>query len=63
MTVRRVPVALAALLAAPVAIGCPCGASLGPVAPWTRAADEFALAAGLAFQTELGTVDARGRSW
>ena len=63
MTVRRASAALAAVLAAPVAIGCPCGASLGPVAPWTRATEGGARAAGVTFQSEVGTVDGQGRGW
>lgn len=59
----RLSASLAAWLAAGSAAACPCGASLGPVAPWTQAADRFALAAGVSWQEELGTVDAQGRAW
>lgn len=55
--------ALVATLAVPAARACPCGGALGPVAPWTLAADRVAASASLSYQGELGTVDARGRAW
>lgn len=59
----RVAVALSVWLAAGSAMACPCGAALGPVAPWTQAAEAVAFAATLSWQSELGTVDAQGRAW
>lgn len=48
---------------ASAASACPCGAALGPVAAWTLPAERVALAAALSYQTELGSVDVRGRPW
>lgn len=59
----RLSLAIAALLVTPAAAACPCGSALGPVAPWTLAADRVAVAASLSYQGELGTVDAQGRAW
>lgn len=59
----RAALALSVSLAASAAGACPCGASLGPVAPWTQAAQQVAVAAGVSWQTELGTVDAQGRAY
>ncbi len=59
----RLSLAIAALLAAPSALACPCGSALGPVAPWTLAADRVAASASLSYQGELGTVDAHGHAW
>ena len=54
---------MAVALGAGAASACPCGTTLGPVAPWTQAADRVAFASALSWQTEPGTVDARGRAW
>lgn len=59
----RLAAGMAALLAGGAAQACPCGAALGPVAPWTLPAERAAVAAGLSWQTELGSVDGRGRAW
>ncbi|MDB4931906.1 MAG: hypothetical protein JWM10_4390, partial [Myxococcaceae bacterium] len=59
----RLAVGMAALLAGGAAQACPCGAALGPVAPWTLPAEGVAVAAGLSGQTELGSVDGQGRAW
>ena len=52
-----------ALLSPGAAAACPCGAALGPVAPWTLPAEQVAFASSLSFQTELGTVDPQGHAW
>lgn len=59
----RLVAALAVTLATPAALGCPCGASLGPVAAWTLPSERVAVSSTLGFQTEVGTVDAQGRVW
>lgn len=59
----RLAVLLSVGLTSGSAMACPCGASLGPVAPWTQAAETVAFAATLSWQEELGTVDPQGRAW
>jgi hypothetical protein len=59
----RLAPSMAVSLAAGAAGACPCGAALGPVAPWTQAAETVAVASAVSVQVEPGTVDLRGRPW